>query len=130
MSQADSRNTTIPRVVSLPDRRARPHNRRTLKALGRQSDAAIAIGGVGVTLVTLSLNHLAHGIELVTGAPTWEAWAMAIGIDLGFVALEGVAVGGHGREGPSADRPLGAARHPRNRDRLSPTAIPRRDACR
>jgi hypothetical protein len=31
--------------------------------------------GVGVTLVALSLSHLAHGIELVTGAPAWEAWA-------------------------------------------------------
>jgi hypothetical protein len=61
---------------------------RATKALRRQSGAAIAIGGVGVTLVTLSLNHLAHGIELVTGAPAWEAWAMAFGIDLGFVALE------------------------------------------
>jgi hypothetical protein len=56
--------------------------------LRRQQGAAIAIGGVGVTLVTLSLNHLAHGIALVTGAPAWEAWTTAIGIDLSFVALE------------------------------------------
>src|SRR5262249_58184343 len=26
--------------------------------------------------------------EIVTGSSTWESWAMAIGIDLGFVALE------------------------------------------
>jgi hypothetical protein len=43
-----------------PSRPHRQPNRRAFKALRRQSDAAIAIGGVGVTLVTLSLNHLAH----------------------------------------------------------------------
>jgi hypothetical protein len=32
-----------------------------------------------------AVGHLAHGIGIVTRA---EAWAMAIGIDLGFVALE------------------------------------------
>jgi hypothetical protein len=90
MSQASPVLTAIPTVrrEPTPSRPQRHQNRRALKALRRQSGAAIAIGGVGVTLVTLSLNHLAHGIELVTGAPAWEAWAMAVGIDLGFVALE------------------------------------------
>jgi integrase len=41
-----------------------------------------------VTLTALSLSHLAHGITIVTGADGWEAWAMSVGIDLGFVALE------------------------------------------
>jgi len=41
-----------------------------------------------VTLTALSLSHLSHGIEIVTGAQSWESWAMAVGIDLGFVALE------------------------------------------
>jgi hypothetical protein len=43
---------------------------------------------VAVTLTALSLSHLAHGVALVTGAEAWEAWSMAVGIDLGFVALE------------------------------------------
>jgi hypothetical protein len=43
---------------------------------------------VAVTLTALLLSHLAHGIELVTHANAWESWAMAVGIDLGFVALE------------------------------------------
>jgi hypothetical protein len=90
MAQANPVLTAIPtaRREPAPSHPQRQHNRRALKTLRRQSGAAIAIGGVGVTLVTLSLNHLAHGIELVTGAPTWEAWAMAVGIDFGFVALE------------------------------------------
>jgi hypothetical protein len=41
-----------------------------------------------VTLTALSLSHLAHGIQVVTAAESWEAWSMAVGIDLGFVALE------------------------------------------
>jgi len=44
--------------------------------------------GRGLVLTALSLPHLAHGIELVTGAPAWESWLMAIGIDLGFLAPE------------------------------------------
>jgi hypothetical protein len=32
-----------------------------------------------VTLTALSLSHLAHGVEIVTGSSTWESWAMAIG---------------------------------------------------
>jgi len=90
MSQANPVITAIPaaRRDPAPSRPQRQPNRRAIKALRRQSGAAIAIGSVGVTLVTLSLSHLSHGIELVTGAPTWEAWAMAVGIDLGFVALE------------------------------------------
>jgi hypothetical protein len=63
-------------------------SRRALKALRRQAGTAVGIGAVAITLTALSLSHLAHGITIVTGAEAWEAWAMAIGIDLGFVALE------------------------------------------
>jgi hypothetical protein len=61
---------------------------RFTRALRRQAATAIAIGAVAVTLTALSLSHLAAGIEIVTHAATWEAWSMAVGIDLGFVALE------------------------------------------
>jgi hypothetical protein len=94
MAQATPVLTAIPsaRREPAPSRSPatshRQQSRKAFKALRRQSGAAIAIGAVGVTLTTLSLSHLAHGITIVTGAETWEAWAMAIGIDLGFVALE------------------------------------------
>ena len=61
---------------------------RVAKALRRQAGTAVGVGSVAVTLTALSLSHLAHGIEIVTGCQSWEGWAMAIGIDLGFVALE------------------------------------------
>jgi hypothetical protein len=61
---------------------------RATRAIRRQGGTAIAVGSVAVILTALSLSHLANGITIVTGASAWEAWAMSIGIDLGFVALE------------------------------------------
>ena len=62
--------------------------RNAARALRRQAGTAVGIGAVAVTLTALSLSHLAHGVEIVTGSSVWESWAMAVGIDLGFVALE------------------------------------------
>jgi hypothetical protein len=77
-------------VVRLPRKRvrARPYVRPARRSQKRQQWSATAVALVAVVLTILSLSHLAHGIHLVTQAPTWEAWSMAIGIDLGFVALE------------------------------------------
>lgn len=51
------------------------------------------LGGYGLLSVAtgltgLSLTDLAHGTELVTGLHGWQPWAMAFGIDCGFVSLE------------------------------------------
>lgn len=66
--------------------------RATSKAAARQAKYNFIAGGVAgavaVLLTGLSLTHLSHGIEIVTSAPGWESWLMAIGIDVGFVALE------------------------------------------
>ncbi len=78
-------------VVRLPSKRnvqkAKRTTRRT-RAMRRQAGTAVAVGFVAVTLTALSLSHLAHGVEIVTGSASWESWSMAIGIDLGFIALE------------------------------------------
>jgi hypothetical protein len=50
--------------------------------------AAASVLAVAGTLLALSLSHLATGIALVTGAGPSDGWLMAIGIDLGFIALE------------------------------------------
>ena len=60
----------------------------TVRARRWQSAAAAAVIGVALTLIVLSLSHLAAGFALVTGAQSWEAWAWASSIDLGFVACE------------------------------------------
>jgi hypothetical protein len=74
----------MPAPKSAPSRK----HSRAIKALRRQAGTPLGVGAVAVTLTALSLSHLAHGIEIVTGCQPWEAWAMAVGIDLGFVALE------------------------------------------
>lgn len=74
----------IARTASRVERVAK----RAKTAANRQAMTGCAIGAVATALTALSLSHLAHGVEMVTHAPSWEAWAMAVGIDLGFVALE------------------------------------------
>lgn len=54
----------------------------------RQTLATAAIASVALTLTGLSLTHLTSGIQQVTGGQTVESAAMAVGIDLSFVALE------------------------------------------
>lgn len=61
---------------------------RHVRAARRQTAVAAAAGLVAATLTALSLSHLAHGIALMTGCPGWESWAMAAGVDLGFITLE------------------------------------------
>ena len=41
-----------------------------------------------MVLLYLSLNHLAHGVQIVTGCEPWQATAIAIGLDLLIVGLE------------------------------------------
>lgn len=54
----------------------------------RNTYVGVFMVGVALVLTGLSLSHLAHGIEIVTHSPSWEAWAMAIGVDLGFIVVE------------------------------------------
>jgi len=70
---------------TLPKRRT---TNKATKQARHQLLAGVAVGAVALTLTGLSLTHLAHGIEIVTAAPSWEAWSMAVGIDCGFVVLE------------------------------------------
>jgi hypothetical protein len=63
-------------------------SRAAVRAMRRQVVIAGIIGGVAVALTALSLHHLATGVELVTHTSAWQAWAMAIGIDVGFIASE------------------------------------------
>jgi hypothetical protein len=77
-------NVTETKADVTPPRRAG----QAVKAVRRQAGTATGVGIVAAILTTLSLSHLAAGITTLTGASTWEGWALAIGVDLGFVALE------------------------------------------
>jgi hypothetical protein len=86
MSQANS-NVLALKPTTKTSHQVR-RSQRVTRAIRRQAGTAVGIGAVAVTLTALSLSHLAHGVEIVTGSSIWESWAMAVGIDLGFVALE------------------------------------------
>ena len=64
------------------------HSRATRRARKHEVLGSVFLGVVAIALMALSLTHLAHGITIITGCPQWEAWALAIGIDLGFIAFE------------------------------------------
>ena len=81
-------------IVTLPKPRkadgvTRCNTKRNTKALQRQTYAASGIGLVAVSLAALSLSDLAHGVALVSpGSAGWQSWALAIGIDCGFISTE------------------------------------------
>jgi len=83
-------------VIEMPAKTRRTSRKATVvskapvsrRKVTRQLIAANFLGTVGVVLTGLSLSHLAQGIELVTHSPTWESWSMAIGVDMGFIAIE------------------------------------------
>lgn len=58
------------------------------RKLARQRYTAYATAAVALVLMGLSLSHLAEGIGALTHSDPKHAWAMAVGIDLGFIALE------------------------------------------
>jgi hypothetical protein len=68
---------TTATVVKLKAPAAKPtRSRAATRKLRRQAAAAVGVGGVACVLTALSLNHLARGISMVTGAAEWEpgAW--------------------------------------------------------
>ncbi len=71
-----------------PPKIARQQSAAMKRKLSRQRTMAYAIGAVGLTLTGLSLAHLAEGVQHLTHSAPWHAWAMATGIDFGFVSLE------------------------------------------
>jgi hypothetical protein len=72
-----------------PATKTSPRKRRVTKAaIIRRHAPAVGLGAVILVLIGLSLSHLAHGVSIVTGCADWEAYAMAVGLDLLIVGLE------------------------------------------
>lgn len=55
-----------------------------------QRGAGLVLAGVATSMTTVSLEHTATGLDIIThGAiPTWEAWGVAVGIDINYVGME------------------------------------------
>jgi hypothetical protein len=78
----------LPRVVKPLQKQPGNYTRSMARKLRHQRLASFGIFSVAGALMALSLSHQAKGIELFTDSTTWEAYAMATGIDFGFVMLE------------------------------------------
>lgn len=82
------RDNLKPMVVKQP-KGLKPRRRTySMRTLFRRYAPTAALGGVISTLLYLSLNHLAKGIELITLSDRLDALQMAIGLDLLIVSLE------------------------------------------
>ncbi len=49
---------------------------------------ALFIGICGVSILVVSLSHLAEAIHDATGAAKWQGWAIAITLDLSIIGCE------------------------------------------
>jgi hypothetical protein len=76
------------KASSNPANNSKPHSTHWRRAMRRQSLSATGIGLAIIVLTALSLSHLASGIAIVTHSPAWQGWALAIGIDVGFILME------------------------------------------
>jgi hypothetical protein len=55
-----------------------------------QHFSAVLLGVVAAAMTTVSLSHIAGGVEHLThGAiPQWQAWGAAVGLDINYDAME------------------------------------------
>jgi hypothetical protein len=53
---------------------------------------AVAVGGVGVALLVLSVWHCTEALAVLTGTPTVLSVLLAVGIDCGMVGCELAAI--------------------------------------
>ena len=87
-----------PNVITLPKtgkpRKAakakQPMSGRMLRRLKLQNGTALLLGVVAAAMTTVSLSHIAGGVTHITHAavPEWQAWGVAVGLDVNYVAME------------------------------------------
>jgi hypothetical protein len=63
---------------------------RMMRRLRLQHAVAVVIGLVAAGMTTVSLSHIAAGVDQLThsSVPQWQAWGVAIGLDINYVAME------------------------------------------
>jgi hypothetical protein len=81
----------------------RPRGRR--RAVRYARGLAVAVGGVGVGVLGLSVVHCTESIGLLTGSHWALSALLAVGIDAGMVACELAEVSSHGSRAGASVRP-------------------------
>jgi hypothetical protein len=93
MSQANLNVVTLPKAGK-PARKAAkakvPMSARMLRRLKLQHGTALLLAAVAAAMTTVSLSHIAGGVDHIThhAVPEWQAWGVAIGLDVNYVAME------------------------------------------
>jgi hypothetical protein len=67
-----------------------PMSSRMVRRLKLQHGTALLLGVVAAAMTTVSLSHIAGGVTHITHAavPEWQAWGVAVGLDVNYVAME------------------------------------------
>jgi hypothetical protein len=70
--------------------KAKPVTARMLRRIKLQHSAAVLIGLIAAAMTTVSLSHIAGGVESLTHAavPGWQAWMVSLGLDANYIAME------------------------------------------
>src|SRR5277367_2560045 len=89
-----------------PARKPKPPKRKQpRKAASLARRVALAVGGVGVGVLGLSVHHCTEAISLLTGSHWALAGLLAIGIDAGMVSAELAELVAHGSMAERSVRP-------------------------
>jgi hypothetical protein len=82
--------TTKPTTRKATTKKAKPITARMARRIRLQHFSAVLLGVVAAAMTTVSLSHIAGGVEHITHAavPGWQAWGVAIGLDVNYVAME------------------------------------------
>jgi hypothetical protein len=78
-----------------PTKTARkPLSARMTRRLQLQHWSAALLCVVAAAMTIVSLSHIAGGVEHVThgAVPEWQAWGVAVGLDVNYIAMEMAAV--------------------------------------
>ena len=87
-----------PRAKSKPPapaaRTAPKVSAKTARRVKLQCYSAGLLAGVASVMTVVSLTHVADGVQLVThgAVPDWQAWLLAIGLDVNYIAMELAAI--------------------------------------
>jgi hypothetical protein len=70
--------------------RARRVSARMIRRVRLQHYSAVLLGTVAAAMTTVSLSHIAGGVAAIThgAVPGWQAWGVAVGLDVNYVAME------------------------------------------
>jgi hypothetical protein len=85
-----------PRAKKPPAPTAAPKaiSAKTARRITWQRRSAALLGTVASAMTVVSLAHVAGGVQSIThgAVPAWQAWGLAVGLDINYIAMEMAAL--------------------------------------